>query len=197
LRQYVRTIRATLDPLETNWRQDQRLHRYQALPPPAPAAIAIAVTVLEVQAGLRPPHQLERLSHYSLWRACTHLPEPAGEGPLPIAPRPIAVTLRGLAPGLVDATVVVDFAGRPHALGLRLDGAPGFWQLVELDYPSGSRGISLPPNGQPPWVRESRLPRDQAVAEERSSPLEGSDHPPSAEERLLPGPGEDLGIELE
>jgi hypothetical protein len=44
----------------------------------------------------------------------------------------------------VDATVVIEFAGRTHALALRLDGAPGFRQLVELDYPIEPAARDLP-----------------------------------------------------
>jgi len=202
LGQQVRTIRAALDPIETNWRQLQRSHRWQALPAAPPAAVAMAVTVLEVQAGLRPPHQLERLSHYSLWRAWTRLPETLADRPVPIVPRLMAVTTRELAPGLVDANVVIDFAGRPHALGLRLDGAPGFWQLVELDYPTdpGATGPP-PPNNPPPSVhhgeRDTPLPHDPAHAPYRSSMPEATSHSPRGDLHMAPGPDEGLGIELD
>jgi hypothetical protein len=98
--------------------------------------VATAITILEVRAGLRAPQQLERLSHYSLWRAWPRLAQPVGQNRALMVPRPRAVTVRELIPGLVDATVVVAFGGYAHALALRLDGAPGFWQLVELDYPT-------------------------------------------------------------
>lgn len=144
----VRTIRAIVDDAEHHQRRIDRRRRHPTLPPPAPAAIATAISVLEVRAGLRAPHQLERLSHYSLWPAWPGLAEPAGGQAVPIAPRPRAVTVQELAPGLVDATVVIVFGGSAHALALRLDGAPGYWQLVELDYPTERTIPDLPAAGE-------------------------------------------------
>jgi hypothetical protein len=189
LRQYVRTIRATLDPVERRWREAQRCQRHRALPAAGPAVVAVAITVLEVQAGLRPPHQLERLSHHSLWGSWTQLPDLPNQNPAPIRPRLIALTVQELVPGLVDATAVVDFAGHPHALALRLDGAQGFWQLVELDYPTG------PAIPGPVTVDRRRVPRGPN-APDRTVSL-------CAEERILGDrdlmlePDSGLGIELE
>jgi hypothetical protein len=199
--QQVRTIRATLDDLEDGWRRIQRLRQQHALPAPTPAALRMAVTVLEVRAGLRPPHQLERLSHYSLWRFWARLADPPDDTAIPIVPRPLAVTVRELTPGLVDATVVIDFAGHPHALGLRLDGAPGFWQLVELDYPTGPVVTGPPPNHAlrtvPDGRRDTPLPHDPARAPDRSWFLKATGQLPRGDLPLAPGPGEGLGIELE
>jgi len=199
--QQVRTLRATLDDLEDGWRRIQRLRQHHALPAPTPAALGMAVTVLEVRAGLRPPHQLDRLSHYSLWRFWPRLPDPPDGSAVPIVPRPLTVTVRELTPGLVDATVVIDFAGHPHALGLRLDGAPGFWQLVELDYPTGPVVTGPPPNHPLPTVpdgqRDTPLPHDPAHTPDRSWFLKATGQLPRSDLHLAPGPDEGLGIELE
>ena len=186
----VRTIRATVGPAEARQRRTWRQQRHQALPPPQPAAVVAAITILEVKAGLRPARQLERLCHHSLWPALHTLPDPPSDHPIPVVPRPRAIALRQPIPGLVDVAVVIEFAGRPHALGLRLDGARGYWELVEFDYSTGPTR-ELPAPGQGPGV-----PR----------PLEaGAPHPRRREQarlwrRDLPGerrPLDGPGIELE
>jgi hypothetical protein len=205
LAERVHTIRARLDDVEDHWRQIQRPQRHPALPAPAPAAVATAITIVEVRAGLRPPHQLERLSHYTLWPAWAHLAQPQPHGPTPIIPRPVAVTVREVAPGLVDATVVIDFQGRPHALGLRLDGAPGFWQLLELDYPTQLAAPDPPPPDGPRLgaarhAREDltfdprhRPGQRESLSDASSRPLPGDPRKAVAEPDL----GNSLGIELE
>jgi hypothetical protein len=160
--------------------------------------VATAITIVEVRAGLRPPHQLERLSHYSLWPVWPKLAPPGRNGATSIRSHPLAVTVREVAPGLVDATVVVDFGGRTHALALRLDGAPGFWQLIELDYPTEPAALQPPAPGTPtpplPHERRdvphSRAPQGRLLHEAGAESLRGD---------LLPGRElpESSGIELE
>lgn len=187
---WVRTIKATIDPGEARQRQVWRQQRHQALPPPQPAAVAVAITILEVKAGLRTTRQLERLCHHSLWRALRFLPDPPSDQPIPVLPRPRAIALREPIPGLVDVAIVVEFAGRPHALGLRLDGARGFWELVEFDYSTGptrslpvpGRGLTVPRAFEPGAARPGR--REQARLRRPDLP---------GERRPLDGPG----IELE
>ncbi len=197
----VHAIRARLDDVEDRWRRIQRPQRHRTLPAPARAAVATAITIVEVRAGLRPPHQLERLSHYSLWPIWPRLPGLGETGPIPIVPHPLAVTVRELAPGLVDATVVIDFGGRPHALALRLDGAPGFWQLLELDYPTERMAPDLPPLHEPfpalprrgndaPFPDDRERPRHWQASPDTSRRLRGDLH-------LEHDLGESLGIELE
>jgi hypothetical protein len=189
LGQHVRTIKATFDPVETQRRQAQRLRRHRALPAPGTAAVTMTITVLEVQAGLRPPQQLERLCHHSLWEALAELPEPSGKRHVPIAPRPKTLTVQELVPGLVDATVVVlNFEGAAHALALRLDGAPGFWQLVELDYPTSPALTRPVPQLQP---RPRRDPADLTEPAWLLDPLL------RANRHLPPVQPADQGIELE
>jgi hypothetical protein len=101
----------------------------------APVLMAgrIAVALLEVEAGYRPGYQLERHCHPTLWerlapRLCF------GGGP--------AITCRSLRrvlvqehiPGLVDAVAVLERGHRVEAVALRLDGATGRWELIELQY---------------------------------------------------------------
>ena len=194
----VHTIRARFDQVEDHWRQIQRPQWSRALPAPAPAAVATAITIVEVRAGLRPPHQLERLSHYSLWSVWPRLAPPGRNGPTPVVPHPLAVTVRELAPGLVDATVVIDFGGRTHALALRLDGAPGFWQLVELDYPTEPAAPEPPPPGTPvPSVPRDR--RDVPLSHDPHGRLLHEAAAESPRGDLLPArePPEGSGIELE
>jgi hypothetical protein len=111
------------------------------------------------------------------------------------------VTVRQLAPGLVDATVVIGFGGRPHALALRLDGAPGFWQLIELDYPTeladrdlGLRG--LPRSTVPRRVRDAPTSDIREHAGHRQS-LSDPCEPPRADPHPERDLGEGLGVELE
>lgn len=162
----------------------------------------MAITILEVRAGLRAPQQLEQRSHYSLWRAWPGLAEPAGHDPAPMVPRPRAVTIRELSPGLVDATVVVAFGGSAHALALRLDGAPGFWQLVELDYPTERAAPALQtPAEQPP--APSRLEGDAPPVRNpgqtwhRGLSSDSSRRPLRPDVTREPAPCDSPGIELE
>ena len=194
----ARTIRARFDHVEDSWRQIQRPKWSRTSPAPTPAAGATAITIVEVRAGLRPPHPLERLSHYSLWSTWSQLAPPRRNGVTPIRSHPLAVTVRQLAPGLVDATVVINFGGRTHALALRLDGAPGFWQLIELDYPTEPAAVEPPaPCTRAPTVlherrnvSHSRDPRRRLLDEAGAEAPRGDSLPT----REL---SEGLGIELE
>jgi hypothetical protein len=201
--EWVRTVRARLDDLEDRRRRIQRPQRHRTLPTPAPAAVVTAIIVVEVRAGLRPPHQLERLSHYSLWPAWADLAQPPPDRPVPIIPRPLAVTVREVSPGLVDATVVIDFGGRTHALGLRLDGAPGFWQLVELDYPT--QRISTPERAplDEPLPTSPARESNRAVPDDHELARHWEASPGTSPRPSLPGDpspqrlGDSLDIELE
>jgi hypothetical protein len=101
----------------------------------SPVLIAgrIAVALLEVEAGYRPGHQLERHCHPTLWeRLAPRLS--FGGGP--------AITCRSLrhvlvqehVPGLVEAVAVLERGRRVEAVAMRLDGAAGRWELIELQY---------------------------------------------------------------
>ncbi len=199
LGQRVRTIRAAIDDREEGWRRIQRGQRQQTLPIPAPTAVATAITIVEVRAGLRAPRQLEPVSHHSLWRFWPRLLDPPDDRAIPIAPHPLAVTVRELSPGLVDANVVVGFGGRTHALALRLDGAPGFWQLIELDYPTGWSPLEPPTDvdRSPTAPGPEGYPLQAGIARpSQSFPDPSQQLPPPA---LHPNRElhEDLGIEFE
>jgi hypothetical protein len=128
----ARIIKAHLDVDELRERARVRPQQRLALPSPRPAAAAIAVTVIEVRAGVRSPWHLERVSHYSLWPTWDRFARPAPTDPAATAARPLAILIQELTPGLVDATVIVQFAGTIEPLALRLDGARGRWELMEL-----------------------------------------------------------------
>jgi Family of unknown function (DUF6459) len=200
----VRTIMATFDDIEQRQRRVDRPRRRPLLPPPGPAVVAVAVTIQEVKAGLRPAQQLDRLSHYSLWPAWPTLAGPPDTDPVSVAPRLRAVRLREVVPGLVDATVVIELAGRAHALGLRLDGAPGFWQLVELDYPVEHSGLDLQAVAEPLRVRtrldgDTWSPRDlpQGRAHDRQVAIGAPPQPLHRHLARERNPLEAPGIELE
>jgi hypothetical protein len=129
----VRIIKAHLDASEQDERSRARPRQRLGLPSPRPAAAAIAVTVVEVQAGVRSPWQLERVSHYSLWPVWDGFARPAPADPAATAARPLAIFVQEHTPGRVNATVVVEFAGTVEPLALVLDGARGWWELMELE----------------------------------------------------------------
>jgi Family of unknown function (DUF6459) len=132
----ARIIKAHLEVDEFRERNRVRPRQRLALPSPRPAVAAIAITVIEVQAGVRSPWHLERVSHYSLWPVWDHFAGPAPPDPTATAARPLAVVIQELTPGLVDATVIVQFAGAVEPLALTLDGARGWWELMELECPT-------------------------------------------------------------
>ena len=110
----VKIIKAHLEVDELRERRRIRPQQRLALPSPRPAAVAIAVTVIEVQAGVRSPWHLERISHYSLWPLWDRFARPAPPDPAATAARALAVVVQELTPGLVDATVVIQFASTAH-----------------------------------------------------------------------------------
>ncbi len=129
----ARIIKAHLEVDELRERNRTRPRQRRGLPSPRPAAAAIAVTVIEVQAGVRSPWHLERVSHYSLWPVWDRFARPAPSNSAATAARPLAILVQELTPGLVDATVILQFAGTIEPLALALDGARGWWELMELE----------------------------------------------------------------
>ncbi len=198
---WVRTLKATVDPDEDRWRQACRRQRRRTLPAPAPAAVVTAITILEVRAGMRPARQLEPLCHHSLWPVLQTLPGLPSGDPIPVVPRPRAVVVREPIPGLVDAAVVIEFGGRPQALGLRLDGARGFWELVELDYATErTRYLSASDHG-PPAPRAfdagGPLPHRQTPARRREPSFDLSQRLRQGNLQRGRQPLDGLGIELD
>jgi Family of unknown function (DUF6459) len=133
----ARIIKARLDVDELRERNRIRPRQRLALPSPRPAVASIAVTVIEVQAGVRSPWHLERVSHYSLWPVWDRFARPASADPAATVARPLAILVQETTPGLVNATVIVQFAGTVEPLALALDGARGWWELMELECSSG------------------------------------------------------------
>jgi hypothetical protein len=93
----------------------------------------VAVALLEVEAGYRPGHQLERHCHPTLWerlapRLCF------GGGPAITCRSLRRVVVQEHIPGLVEAVAVLKRGRRVEAVAMRLDGATGRWELIELQY---------------------------------------------------------------
>ena len=104
-------------------------------PHPAVATQALVLAICEVEAGLRSPLQLEQRCRLTLWpKLSARLRRSGGPGV------PVGSLVRVLAqehrPGLAEVTVLVLVRGRAGGAGgaMRLDGAKGRWELVELQY---------------------------------------------------------------
>ena len=196
----VRSIKAHLDVDELRERARVRPRQRLALPSPRPAAAAIAVTVIEVQAGVRSPWHLERVSHYSLWPIWDHFAGPAPPDPAATAARPLAIYVQEHVPGLVNATAIVRFARTIEPLGLRLDGARGWWELLELECSSDLRlGSSLDRPDRSASALED--PSDRPPIRGVRAPPEGISLPwtgrwPSPELGRAPDPFDSPGIDL-
>jgi hypothetical protein len=136
-------IRAHFEHREATERDGARPLRRPAIASPVLIAGRIAVALLEIEAGLRPGHQLEPHCHPTLWerlapRLCF------GGGP--------AITCRSLRRilvqehilGLVDAVAVLERGRRVEAVAMRLDGATGRWELIELQYVPATEPAVVP-----------------------------------------------------
>jgi hypothetical protein len=126
-------ITAQLDIWEERERDTLRTRTRQQLGSPAQTGARIALAICEVEAGLRSPLQLEQVCHLTLWpKLATRLRRSGGP----------AVTVRSLVrvvaqehvPGLAEVLVLVRRGGRVAPVAMRLDGAKGRWELVELQY---------------------------------------------------------------
>ena len=160
LQRQVTSIKAHVEVEEQHERDRVRPRQRLALPSPRPAAAAIAVTAVEVRAGVRPPWHLERVSHYSLWRLWEQFAQPAPPNPAATAALPLTVLIQEPTPGLVNATVTVRFAGTVEPIALALDGARGWWELMELECSSDltHRPPFEPPTTTAPPVEELGRP---------------------------------------
>jgi hypothetical protein len=198
----MRTIKAHLDEEEELERLHSRPLWRARLTSPRPAALAIAVTAMEVRKGVRSPWHLERVSHYSMWPHWDAFPSPPAVQRLAgTAARPLAAYLQEHTPGLVHATLVLEFAGTVEPLGLCLDGARGHWELMALEYPSATPpAISRPARDLPserstPTIDPFR--RTRSLEHALGVPLRPPQHfqsPDPAWPRDLP---DTLGIDLE
>jgi hypothetical protein len=126
-------ITATLDPYEQLERDTLRTPARRRLGSPAQAGTRIALAICEVEAGMRSPLQLERLCHLSLWPKLSQRLRRAG-GPAVPTGSLVRVVAQEHLPGLAEVTVLVRRGGRVVPVAMRLDGAKGHWELVELQY---------------------------------------------------------------
>jgi hypothetical protein len=126
-------LHAKLAQVELDQRDAARARARSRLATPARAAAAIAIAICEVEAGNCSAAQLERLCHYTLWEAvATRVCR--GGGPAVTAHSLLRVHVQERTPGLADAVVTVRRGGRVQPIAMRMDAAPGHWQIVELQY---------------------------------------------------------------
>ena len=126
-------ICAQLDPYEQIERDTLRAQARRRLGAPAAAGARIALAICEVEAGMRSPLQLERLCHLSVWPKLSVRLRRSG-GPAVTTGSLVRVVAQEHTPGLAEVTVLVRLGGRVVPVAMRLDGAKGHWELVELQY---------------------------------------------------------------
>jgi hypothetical protein len=126
-------LRAHLNDHQAAQRARHRPHHRRGLPDPAHTVGAITLAICEIEAGLRPASQLERLCHPSLWDAVATRIRRAG-GPPVHAASLLRVRAQELTPGLVDAVAIIRRGPRVAFVALRLEAIPGRWEVIELLY---------------------------------------------------------------
>ena len=126
-------ICAQLDIWEERERDTLRAFARQQLSSPARAGARIALAICEVEAGLRSPLQLEQRCHLTLWPKLAARLRRSGGPAVPIGSL-VRVVVQEQVPGLAEVLVLVRRGGRVVPVAMRLDGAKGRWELVELQY---------------------------------------------------------------
>jgi hypothetical protein len=126
-------LRATLEPAELDARDQARPHARAGLSTPAGTAARFAVALCEVETGMRPATQLERSCHHTLYEKLAERVRRSG-GPAVTVHSLVDVITQEQTPGLVDAVVLLRRGPRVAAVTMRLDAAPGYWQVTELQY---------------------------------------------------------------
>ena len=126
-------ITAQLDPYEERERDTLRTPARRQLGSPAQAGARIALAICEVEAGLRSPLQLEELCHWTVWPKLSARLRRSGGPAVPVGSL-VRVVAQEHVPGLAEVTVLVRRSGRVVPVAMRLDGAKGRWELVELQY---------------------------------------------------------------
>jgi hypothetical protein len=124
---------ADLDPYEERERDTLRTRARQQLGSSAQAGARIALAICEVEAGLRSPLQLEQRCHLTLWPKLSARLQRSGGPAVPVGSL-VRVIAQEHTPGLAEVTVLIRRAGRVVPVAMRLDGAKGRWELVELQY---------------------------------------------------------------
>jgi Family of unknown function (DUF6459) len=139
-------LRAKFEPTELDTRDQAREHARDGLPAAAGAAARFATALCEVEAGMRPAGQLERACHHTLYDTLGERVRRSG-GPAVTARSLVDVITQEQTPGLVDAVVLLHRGQRVAAVTMRLDAAPGHWQVTELQYGHFPErdGASAPP----------------------------------------------------
>jgi hypothetical protein len=113
-------VRAYFEHREAKERDVARPLRWPAMTSPVLVAGRIAVALLEVEAGFRPGHQLERHCHPTLWDRLA--PRLCFRGGPAITCRSLRrVLIQEHIPGLVDAVAVLERGRRVEAVAMRLD----------------------------------------------------------------------------
>src|SRR6266508_794526 len=178
-------LRATFDPTELDARDATRAHARAGLPAPAAAAARFALALCEVEDGMRPAAQLERACHHTLYDRLATRVRRAG-GPVVTAHSLVDTVTQEQTPGLVDAVVLLRRGGRVAAVTMRLDAAPGHWQVTELRYGrfperDGASGPPAPAASRAPDLNASRPPgadgRQRPGALRHHPRRPGSPHP--------------------
>jgi hypothetical protein len=126
-------ICAQLDIWEERERDTLRSPARRQLGSPAQAGARIALAICEVEAGLRSPLQLEQRCHLTLWPRLSERLRRSGGPAVPVGSL-VRVVAQEHVPGLAEVTVLVRRGGRVVPVAMRLDGAKGRWELVELQY---------------------------------------------------------------
>jgi Family of unknown function (DUF6459) len=126
-------ITAQLDPYEERERDTLRSRARQQLGSPARAGAQIALAICEIEAGLRSPFQLDQRCHLTLWPKLSQRLRRSGGPAVPVGSL-VRVVAQEHTPGLAEVTVLVRRGGRVVPMAMRLDGAKGRWELVELQY---------------------------------------------------------------
>jgi len=145
-------LRARFTPAELDDRDATRASARAGLPAPAAAAVRFALALCEVEAGMRPAAQLERACHHTLYeRLATRVRRDGGPA--------VTTHSQEQTPGLVDAVVLLRRGPRVAAVALRLDAAPGHWQVIELQY---GRFPERDGASGPPAPATSRAPHGSA-----------------------------------
>jgi Family of unknown function (DUF6459) len=117
------------------WEERDTLRRptRRQLSPPAQVGARIALGICEVEAGLRSPLQLEQRCHLTLWPKLAPRLRRSGGPAVPVGSL-VRVIAQEHVPGLAEVTVLVRRGERVVPVAMRLDGAKGRWELVELQY---------------------------------------------------------------
>jgi hypothetical protein len=126
-------IAAQLDQHEERERDTLRTAARRQLGSPAKAGAQIALAICEVEAGLRSPLQLEELCHWTVWPKLAARLRRSGGPAVPLGSL-VRVVAQEHTPGLAEVTVLVRRGGRVVPVAMRLDGAKGRWELIELQY---------------------------------------------------------------